>query len=407
MIGQPDLTSVVAGKAPTSTDIGNPTAVAFDSKGDLWVSDSTNNRVLEYTPPLTTGEAASIVIGQTSLSGTGYSSPAGSLFGPTGLAFDSSGHLWVVDSGDNRILRFNAPFKDGENASLVLGQPTFGGYIGQTTKDGLNSPAYIAFDPASPASGSLWVTDEGNNRVLEYTAPFSTGQKASIVVGQYNFTSSNPGSGNINLFGPQGIQFDSKGNLWVADAANHRIQEYPFYSLIGSGQAASVSLGTSTTSRVAGVYAIAFDGSGNLWVSDGINGVGEYVAPVLPGEGIIQVIGGPKSTSTTSTTTATAGSALRGPQGIAFDSSGNLWVADYNHGRVLEFSSGVVSTSTSSSSSTTTTSTSSVVPVFPYQFLVATMFTLLLMASYVLLRRRATATRRSSKLDSPRSRSHK
>ena len=165
-----------------------------------------------------------LVIGQTSLTGSGDTSPSGALFGPTGLAFDPSGNLWVVDSGNNRVLEFKTPFSDGESASLVIGQPTFGGYIGTTTSGGLNAPSYLAFDP----SGNLWVTDQGNNRVLEFTAPFSTGQKASVVIGQANFTSFAPSSTVTakSLFEPVGIAFDSKGDLWVVDSGDDRVLEY-------------------------------------------------------------------------------------------------------------------------------------------------------------------------------------
>src|ERR1700730_14215595 len=211
VIGQPDFSTLTAGQPSSPITIGNPTAVAFDSKGDLWVVDNSNNRVLEYTTPFSTGEAASLVIGQTSLTGSGDSSPSGALFGPIGLAFDSGGNLWVVDSGNNRVLEFKSPFSNGESASLVIGQPTFGGYIGTTTSGGLNAPSYLAFDP----SGNLWVTDQGNNRVLEFIAPFSTGQKAFRVVGQENFTALSPSSTvtATTLFEPLGIAFDSKGDL--------------------------------------------------------------------------------------------------------------------------------------------------------------------------------------------------
>jgi len=57
VIGQPDFTTLTAGQPSSPTAIGNPTAVAFDSKGDFWVVDNSNNRVLEYMPPFSTGEA--------------------------------------------------------------------------------------------------------------------------------------------------------------------------------------------------------------------------------------------------------------------------------------------------------------------------------------------------------------
>jgi sugar lactone lactonase YvrE len=385
VIGQPDLTTLTAGQPASPTAIGNPTAVAFDSKGDLWVVDNSNNRVLEYKPPFSTGEAASLVIGQTSLTGTGDASPAGGLFGPTGIAFDSSGNLWVTDQGNNRVLEFKSPFSNGELASLVIGQPTFGGYIGTTTSGGFNAPSYLAFDP----SGNLWVTDQGNNRVLEFTAPFSIGQKASVVIGQANFTGFAPSSTAKGLFEPLGIGFDSKGDLWVVDSANHRVLEYSAPFSIGD-TAASMVIGqsgftTGSSSTGLNAYAIAFDSGGNLWVSDGISGVAEYTAPLSTGETGSQMIG-PKTITGNGTS---PGSRLRAPEGLAFDAGSNLWIADYDHGRVVEYASASASSTTSSSSSSTTTSsTGGGVPVFPYQLATAAVFTVLLAASYLLVRRR-------------------
>jgi sugar lactone lactonase YvrE len=389
VLGQPDLTTLTAGQPSSPTAIGNPTAVAFDSKGDAWVADNSNNRVLEYEPPFSTGEAASLVIGQKSLTGTADSSPSGGLFGPTGIAFDSGGNLWVVDSGNNRVLEFKSPFSNGESASLVLGQPTFGGYIGTTTAGGLNSPSYLAFDP----SGDLWVTDQGNNRVLEFTAPFSTGQKASVVIGQADFTSFAPSSTTTakSLFEPLGIGFDSKGDLWVVDSAEHRVLEYtaPF----SIDEAASIVIGqpsftVASSSTGLNAYAIAFDSSGNLWISDGINGVAECVAPLSTGEAVSPMIG-PKTLTGNGTL---PGTKLSDPQGLTFDAGNNLWVADYGHGRVLEYGSGAPSSTTSSSSLSTTTSGTSGgggVPEYPYQLAAATIFTLLVVGSYLLVRRRS------------------
>jgi len=348
--------------------------------------DNSNNRVLEYAQPFTTGEAASLVIGQTSLTGSGDTSTSGALYGPTGLAFDPSGNLWVVDSGNNRILEFKSPFSNGESASLVIGQPTFGGYIGTTTSGGLNSPSYVAFDP----SGNLWVTDQGNNRVLEFAAPFSTGQKASVVLGQASFTGFAPSSTTTakSLFEPLGIGFDPSGNLWVVDSADHRILEYnPPFSTYEAASAVigQTSLTTGSSSTGLNAYAIAFDSSGNLWVSDGISGVAEYLAPLSTGEAGSQVEG-PKTIIGGVTS---PDDRLLDPQGLAIDANDNLWVADHDHGRVVVWGSGVILTTSSSSVSTTTSGTSGGgVPEFPYQLVIASAFTVLLAASYLFVRRR-------------------
>jgi len=392
-IGQPGLASLTAGKPASATDIGNPTAVAFDQKGDLWVVDNANNRVLEYLPPFSIGETATLVIGQTSMGGTGDSAPAGGLYGPSALAFDSSGDLWVVDQGNNRVLEFTPPFTTGQLASLVIGQPTFGGYIGQTTRGGMNIPAYLAFD----SSGDLWVTDSGNNRVLEYTVPLTKGESASLVIGQPDFATSDPGAGAKGLFGPLGIAFDSGGNLWVVDGSNHRVLQY--VSPFSTDEVASLVIGqasltpkTGTGSTSLDPYAMTFDSAGNLWVSNFNRTVVQYTTPFSSGEAAGQVLDQKGAGSNTTTT----GSELFDPQGVTFDGGGNLWVADNGHGRVVEYGDAVLSaTTTTSSSSTSTSSTSNGVPEFPYQIAVATAFTLFLTLSYLLVRRRGAVQRRN------------
>ena len=224
VLGQNDLTSSAPEAPPTG--LTAPSAVAFDSSGNLWVADWGNSRVLEFKAPFTTGEAASLVIGQTDFASSGSAITSTGLFYPSGLAFDSSGNLWVVDSDDCRVLEFTAPFTIGEAASLVIGQTDFTSSGCETTSTGLRYPSGLAFDP----SGNLWVVDSGNNRILEFTAPFTTGKAASLVIGQTDFTSGGWATTSTGLTGPIGLAFDS-GNLWVADSSNNRVLEYQTFTL--------------------------------------------------------------------------------------------------------------------------------------------------------------------------------
>ena len=413
VIGQTNFTSYSSGNGPSG--LSEPEFLAFDSSGNLWVSDYNNSLVAEYTAPFTTGESASLELGSASFSTTGCASTGPeNVCSPNGIAFDPSGNLWVADSENSSIVEFKAPFTMGESSSIVIGEDSY--Y--QPNATNMEQPYGIAFD----SSGNLWVADSGDNRVLEYNAPLTTGESASLVIGQTSLTSTTDNDARANMSAPEDIAFDH-GNLWVADTGDSRIMEFtqPFSNgeeaaqFIGADNFTSFA-GGDTQSLITLPEAIAFDSSGNLWVSDSGNSrVLEFAFPFSNAMNASRLIGqysyfygGPNATQTQ----------LGYPEGLAFDSSGNLWVADPGFSRVLEYSDPLTysGSSTSSASSATTTTSSSTtspasttstastastttnstttksgggVPVFPYQLGVAAMFTVLLAVSYLLVRKRA------------------
>jgi len=200
--------------------MGSPSTRAATSG----VADLLDGRVLQYTTPFSTREAASLVIGEPSFTAANDEVSKTGLNAPNSLAFDSSGNLWVVDG--HRVLKYAAPFATREAASLVIGENTFTNSSTATTSTGLNTPSGLAFDP----SGNLWLSDKLNNRVLEYTTPFSTFEAASLVIGQPDFTSSattpvtQPASTPLSQ--PTGLAFDPSGNLWVADWSDGRVLQF-------------------------------------------------------------------------------------------------------------------------------------------------------------------------------------
>ncbi len=260
--GAANLTSNVCvyGTATTATGTDGVQGLAFDSTGNLWVSDLFNHRVLKYPAPITAGEAATVVLGQTTLAGAGYANrgtsttagpaTASTLNQPLGLAFDSAGNLWVTDSLNCRVLMYPpANQVTGGAATVELGQPAGAtAFTTNTLNNGgvlatsLGMPDDLVFDSA----GNLWVVDLWNNRVLMYPkASLGTnGAAATVVLGQPDFTQgtvNNGGLGPAALQMPVGIGVDSSGRIAVADAGNNRT--LVFAPTFSNGMNATLVLG--------------------------------------------------------------------------------------------------------------------------------------------------------------------
>ncbi len=211
----------------TAGSLAAPYGLAFDKSGNLWAVDYYNNRILEYVPPFKNQMNASLVIGQSDLASNSDGTTANRLNLPSAIAFDEKGNLWVTDSLNNRVLEFSYPFFTDESATLVIGQDSFTTNLAGITNDSLNTPYGITFDK----SGNLWVTDGNNARVLEYTRPFSNGMAASLVLGQTNFAGMHMGTSASMLAEPYDVKVDGQGNLWVADTSNNRVLEFATYSV--------------------------------------------------------------------------------------------------------------------------------------------------------------------------------
>jgi sugar lactone lactonase YvrE len=324
---------------------GASNSSTFTVNSPILVSDSVNNRVLIYAAPFSSDESASVVLGQTGFTtATAPPTPtAATMNMPVDAVEDSAGNIYVSDQVNNRVLQFQPPFSNGMNASLVIGQPGFGTKTPNATQNGLNTPGGLAFDKG----GNLWVVDFNNNRVLQYKPPFATGMNASLVIGQANFTASGAATTSSGLSSPFYIAFDASGDLWVADAGNNRVLEF-MAPLATNGMAASLIIGQAnftsagaaappTAGSLNGPAGIAFDSTGNLWIGDLFNNrVLEFIPSFTTGMNASLVLGQTLFTTTTAPTPPTVNS-LSAPVGVAFDLSGNLWIADSANNRTLEF----------------------------------------------------------------------
>jgi len=353
-LGQTDLTSNDHGNvnspySHSAKQFHNPTDIAIDSTGNVWISEWNNHRVLKFdTSNLKIGGAATVVLGQTDFTSKTLGNTATTLRETAGIAFDSSGNLWVTDTGGHRVLKYPAAnLATGGAATVALGQSDLTSMSTGNTATAVDTPEYITFD----SDGNLWLSDRNNHRVLKYPAAnLATGGAATVALGQSGLTSKSTGNTATTLDAPRGLTFDSSGNLWVVDGNNQRVLKYPAANL-ATGGAATVVLGqTDFTSKSSGTTAtkfldlrsLEFDSDGNLWVADKNNFriVMFPAANLVTGGTATLVLGQPDFTSKTKNTGVNGGLAstsLDTVTGLAFDSDGDLWVVDDGNYRVMKY----------------------------------------------------------------------
>jgi hypothetical protein len=314
VVGQPDFLSYFcdgsSGAIVSASDLCFPEGIAVDSAGNLYAADTENNRLLEYTTPFMAcnntfpcvGGPASVVVGQgssfTSSTRNNGGVSAASLNSPAAVSVDASGHVYVADSGNNRVLEYNAPLTIGAAAATVFGQggsftstacnfETGGTFSSPPTAIDLCDPSGVALD----GTGNLYVSDYNNHRVLELNTPLnpSSGESgagdatADTVFGQGgSFTSKTCNSGGAtagSICVPTGLTVDGSGNLYVADGFNNRVLEYN--TPLTTDTLADRAFGTCGPFKFAcsGISAnslndptgVAVDKAGRLYVADNQN----------------------------------------------------------------------------------------------------------------------------------------
>jgi sugar lactone lactonase YvrE len=252
--------------------------VALDGSGNLYVSDEHNNRVLYYPAGNTT---ATRVYGQGGSFATNTANKGGrsakSLYDPSGIAVDKNGNLYITDQANNRVLYYPA---GSTTATRVYGQ---GGSFtsaadnkGGISANSLYGPGFIALDN----SGNLYVADYENSRVLYYPAGKTTATRVYGQGGSFATRTANKGGISANsLNWPWGAFLDSVGNLYIEDYRNNRVLYYPaghitataVYGQGGSFTTNIANKGGLSANSLYGPTKVVLDGSGNMYIFDAPN----------------------------------------------------------------------------------------------------------------------------------------
>jgi NHL repeat/Secretion system C-terminal sorting domain len=341
------------GETTTATGLYQPFAVAEDpATGKVFVCDLVNNRILRYpsSAAMTDGAAAEAVLGQANFTSNDGNAGTGSVLNePTGIAIDASGNLWVADFNNKRVLRFAnaATIASGAAASGVLGQPNFASSAFTPISASLMYGPFSVF-----CSGTtLYVADGDNFRVLRYdnAASLANGAPANAVFGASNFTTMGDAylgtATAANIGYPGQIYVDAADNLWVVNLDFHRVLMFPNASTAANGEAATLVLGQpdfsgnnpgSTASTFTQPYGLYGDGSGNIYVADGSNNrilIFANAASLSNGAAATYVLGQPDFTSTAN---GDGASQLYFPENLWVSTSGiTLMAADPGNNRVM------------------------------------------------------------------------
>ncbi|HXP09099.1 MAG TPA: hypothetical protein VN828_11415, partial [Acidobacteriaceae bacterium] len=234
------------GGAATSAQLHQTEGVTTDSAGNVFIADWTNNvirKVAAGTGVITTVAGN----GTAGFTGDGSAATSAELRGPTGVAVDNAGNVYIADQANNRVRKVAAATGV---ITTVAGNGTAGysGDGGAATSAAMYSPTDLTFDGA----GNLYISDNANNRIRKVS--IATGVITTVAGnGTAGFTGDGAAATSAELDAPAGLAFDKAGDIYIADALNNRVRK--------------VAAGTGVITTVAGNGTAGFAGDGGVATS--------------------------------------------------------------------------------------------------------------------------------------------
>jgi DNA-binding CsgD family transcriptional regulator/sugar lactone lactonase YvrE len=204
-------------KVPTGP-VTNPSRICFAPDGTMYISDTFGDKVWRRTPDGTLSVYAGTGV-------HGFYGDLGAATGaqlryPTGLALDVSGNLFIVETGNNRVRRVDATT---HVITTVAGSSDTYGYAGDgRLADG--AQLSLPYGVAVATNGDVYIADTGNHRVRRVDA--QTHMITTVAgTGKEGFSGDGAAALGADLYGPFAIAFDGSGDLYIADSGNHRIRK--------------------------------------------------------------------------------------------------------------------------------------------------------------------------------------
>jgi uncharacterized protein (TIGR03437 family) len=304
-------------------ELQEPFGIALDSAGNLYISDTGDFRIRKISNGVITTMAGN---GTQGFSGDNGPATNAELELPGGVAADSAGNVYIADSDNQRVRKVS----NGVIAT-VMASGNFGGFVGWPSSGPLYTPAGVAVDSAD----NLYVADSYDHVVCKVTNGV-----IATVAGNGDYGSGGDGgpatSAQLGL--PQGIAVDSAGNLYIADDPGVRKVSNGVITTVAGG---GTSLGDDVpaTSAQIGANVIAVDSAGSLYIADTYGNVVRKVS-----KSMITTVAGNGTAGFSGDGGPATSAQLSYPVGIAVDSGGNLYIADNGNSRIRKVSNGVITT---------------------------------------------------------------
>jgi hypothetical protein len=248
------------GVSATSAQLNRPGTVAVDRTGDLYISDSANQRIRKVSGGTITTVAGT---GTAGYNGDNIDAKTAELSDPQGLAVDGSGNLYIAEG--SRIRKVS-----GGTITTVAGTEK-SGYNGDNMPAifaELSEPADVTVD----SGGDLYIAERSGQRVRKVSGGIITTVAGTGTAG---YNGDNIGAASAQVNSPQGVALDGSGNLYIADGENFRVRKVSHgtvTTIAGNGVSGfSGDGGLAADAMLGHPTGVAVDGNGHVFVADGLN----------------------------------------------------------------------------------------------------------------------------------------
>lgn len=298
--------ATIYGKVSTFVGTGNtavfynPTRLAQDASGNLYVADRDNNQIKKVTPA-----------GVVTLFASGFNQP-------NGVAVDKVGNVYVADAASNQIKKITP----GGVVSVFAGSGSAGSQNGPAGVASFYYPYSLVFD----AAGNLYTTDSQNS-LIRKIAP--NGTVSTFAGSDAGFADGQGTAAKFNI--PSGLNIDATGNIYVADASNSRVRKITPAGLVttvtGNG-----SLGADNGPVVSATFnvpaGVVVDDAGNIYVADIRNNLIRKIDP----QGIVTTLAGSGTAGADDGVGVLA--SFNHPNDVQYNTDGFIYVTDYGNSMI-------------------------------------------------------------------------